>query len=75
MKKASVRVVKKNTLSANEAAVSTAAAAVAASNHNSFSKSVAHKISNNVMNWVDELREKKTVETVQSFNLLAKVTR
>lgn len=71
MKKASVRVVKKNTLSANEAAVSTAAA----SNHNSFSKSVAHKISNNVMNWVDELREKKTVETVQSFNLLAKVTR
>ncbi|MDQ3798763.1 MAG: hypothetical protein M3384_04880 [Acidobacteriota bacterium] len=69
MKKAPVRVVKKNTLSANEAAVS------AAGNHNAFSKSVAHKISNNVLNWVDELREKKTVETLQSFNLLAKVTR
>jgi hypothetical protein len=72
MKKAPVRVVKKNTLSANEAAVS---AAATTSNHNVFSKSVAHKISNNVMNWVDELREKKTVETVQSFNLLAKVSR
>ncbi|HLM00291.1 MAG TPA: hypothetical protein VK400_04490 [Pyrinomonadaceae bacterium] len=72
MKKAPVRVVKKNTLSANEAAtVSTATA----SNHKAFSKSIAHKISNNVMNWVDELREKKTVETVQSFNLLAKVSR
>ena len=68
MKKAPVRVVKKNTLSANEAAVS-------ASNHNAFSKSIAHKISDNVMNWVDELREKKTVETLRSFNLLAKVTR
>lgn len=74
MKKAPVRVVKRNTLSANEAAIS-AAAPTTTSNHNVFSKSVAHKISNNVMNWVDELREKKTVETVQSFNLLAKVTR
>jgi hypothetical protein len=68
MKKAPVRVVKKNTLSANEAAVS-------ASNHNAFSKSIAHKISDNVMNWVDELRERKTVETIRSFNLLSKVTR
>jgi hypothetical protein len=68
MKKAPVRIVKKNTLNANDAQVS-------ASNHNVFSKSIAHKISDNVMNWVDELREKKTVETVRSFNLLAKVTR
>ncbi|HEX8249249.1 MAG TPA: hypothetical protein VF599_13815 [Pyrinomonadaceae bacterium] len=67
MKKAPVRIVKKNTLNANEAAVSV-------SNHNAFSKSIAHKISSNVMNWVDELRERKTVETVRSFNLLAKVT-
>lgn len=69
MKKAPVKIVKKNTLSVGEAAVS------ATGNHNAFSKSIAHKISNNVMNWVDELREKKTVETVQSFNLLAKVSR
>lgn len=69
MKKAPVRIVKKNTLSAGEAVVA------AGSNHNAFSKSIAHKISNNVMNWVDELREKKTVETVHSFNLLAKVSR
>ena len=68
MKKAPVRIVKKNTLSANESAVS-------ASNHNAFSKSTAHKISNNILNWVDELRERKTVETIRSFNLLAKVTR
>ncbi|HEX8370624.1 MAG TPA: hypothetical protein VF604_18915 [Pyrinomonadaceae bacterium] len=68
MKKAPVRIVKKNTLSASEVAVS-------ASNHNAFSKSIAHKISSNVMNWVDELRERKTVETVRSFNLLAKVSR
>ncbi|HEX9961049.1 MAG TPA: hypothetical protein VGB00_08955 [Pyrinomonadaceae bacterium] len=68
MKKAPVRVVKKNTLSVNDATVS-------ASNHNAFSKSIAHKISDNVMNWVDELRERKTIETVRSFNLLSKVTR
>lgn len=68
MKKAPVRIVKKNALSVNEAVVST-------SNHNASSKSIAHKISSNVMNWVDELRERKTVETVRSFNLLAKVTR
>ena len=71
MKKAPVRIVKKNTLSASDAAIS----AGSSSNHNAFSKSIAHKISDNVMNWVDELREKKTVETVRSFNLLAKVTR
>lgn len=68
MKKAPVRVVKKHTLNTNTEGVST-------SNHNIFSKSVAHKISNNVTNWVDELREKKTVEMMQSFNLLAKVGR
>ena len=68
MKKAPVRIVKKNTLNANEAQGSV-------SNHNAFSKTIAHKISDNVMNWVDELRERKTVETVRSFNLLAKVSR
>lgn len=68
MKKSPVRVVKKNTLNIN-------AANVSSSNHNSFSKSIAHKISDNVMSWVDELREKKTVETIRSFNLLAKVSR
>lgn len=72
MKKAPVRVVKKNTLSANEGETVSAATA---SNHKVFSKSIAHKISNNVTNWVDELREKKTVEMVHSFNLLAKVSR
>jgi len=68
MKKTPVRIVKKNTLSAS-------AATVSPSNHNTFSKSIAHKISDNVMSWVDELREKKTIETVQSFNLLAKAGR
>jgi len=68
MKKSPVRVVKKNTLNVNTANVSSG-------NQHSFSKSIAHKISDNVMSWVDELRERKTVETVQSFNLLAKVSR
>lgn len=68
MKKSPVRVVKKNTLNANTANVSSG-------NHNTFSKSIAHQISDNVMSWVDELRERKTVETVRSFNLLAKVSR
>jgi hypothetical protein len=68
MKKSPVRVVKKNTLNVN-------AAEVSPGSHHTFSKSIAHKISDNVMSWVDEMRERKTVETVRSFNLLAKVSR
>ena len=75
MKKSQVRVVKQSALAAGveaSTAVTAAGAAGSNGNHKAFSKTVAHKISSNVLSWVDELRERKTIETVQSFNLLAK---
>lgn len=71
MKKAPVRVVKKNTLDTNTSNSLSGSAGL----REEFTRSTAHKISNNVMNWVDELRERKTIEMVNSFSLLAKAGR
>ena len=76
MKKIPVRVIKKNTLNETAAtADENGAACVSSNNQNESPRSVAHKISNNVMSWVDEMRERKTLEMVNSFNLLSKATR
>lgn len=68
MKKNPIRIVKKNSLGVSDNEV-------VSNNGRESSKSVAHKISGNVLNWIDELRERKTIEAIQSFSLLAKVTR
>lgn len=73
MKKNLVRVVKKSTLNAVAAAPAQPQSSV--NQRGDSPRSVAHRISNNVMGWVDELRERKTIEATRSFNLLAKVGR
>jgi hypothetical protein len=77
MKKIPVRVIKKNTLNETAASAGENGAGYASfsNNRNESPRSVAHKISTNVMSWVDEMRERKTLEMVNSFNLLSKATR
>lgn len=67
MKTVSVRVVKKSRFKTNSQSPKVS--------KSDFVSPTAKIIKNNINNWVSELRVKKDLERIKSFNLLAEVNR